>query len=219
MRRREIFDEFQNRFLCRSNVFHSEKEYTEHLFGSSSIFFEAQFMLKCTPMNRLKTLGLTTVLLLLASTAFSEEPAPPKFFDVSHRPPKVPPPVTATVKDVAAVNILKIENGTSIRLLGIEPSHKIEVRRKAMDYLVTEIKGKTIHLEYDKKLKDELGRLLVYVFVVEKNGAQAKDPIQEDLIWRGYAYASSKYPCKKLRRFRIYEKGAKKERNGLWEGL
>lgn len=170
-------------------------------------------------MNRLKTLGLATVLLLLASLAFSEEPAPPKFFDVSHRPPKAPLPVTATVKDVAAVNILKIENEISIRLLGIAPSHKIEIRRNAIDYLVTEIKGKKIHLEYDKKLKDEFGRLLVYVFVIDKNGTQAQDPIQEDLIWRGYAYASSKYPCKKLRRFRAYEKSSKKERNGLWEGL
>jgi len=170
-------------------------------------------------MIHLKSLGLTLAFLsLISSNAFTDEPAPPKFYDLSHKQTAPPPPKTAQVKDIVAINILKIENEDSIRLLGIEPSKKVEVRRKAIEYLLSEIKGKTIQLEYDKRLRDNVGRLMAYAFLVDKNGTPAEDPLQEELLWRGYAYASAKYPCKRLKRFKRYEKAAKKEKHGLWEG-
>ncbi|GEM_PF-3580057 len=145
------------------------------------------------------------------------EPAPPKFYDVASRPPKPLPPETGKVKDILATNLIKLESGHVIRLLGVEPTRKIEVRRRAVEFMMSQVNGKTVKLSYDKKLNDELGRLLAYV-TLETNPPQT-GPIQEDLLYRGYAYTSKKYPCKEYARFRRYEKVAKREKRGIWEGI
>ncbi|MBI4971838.1 MAG: thermonuclease family protein [Candidatus Omnitrophica bacterium] len=142
--------------------------------------------------------------------------APPKFYDIAPESAKPKAPISAKVKEVYAPNIIQIETGESVRLLGVEASRKIDVNRKAIEFLSAEIKGKTIRLAYDKKMRDDMGRLLAYV-TLESTPAPA-GTIQEDLLWRGYVYSSKKFPCKQYHRFRFYEKGAKKANRGVWEG-
>jgi len=122
-------------------------------------------------------------------------------------------PSEVTIKEVVAIHILKTETGSSIRLLGIEPTRKTNIRRKALNYLDTEVLGKTVKIAYDRQRRDEMGRWLVYVTLPTEN------MLNEELIWRGYAYSSKKYPCKFSLRFKRYEKAAKKSKHGLWEGI
>ena len=126
-------------------------------------------------------------------------------------------PSTGKVKEIIASHILQLESGESVRLLGIEPSRKVEVRRKAREYLENEVKGKEVRLEYDRRTRDEMGRWLAYVFV-GRNGHD-RSLLQEDLLWRGYVYSAKKYPCKRIGVFQRYEKEARKAKRGVWEGL
>ena len=168
-------------------------------------------------MNRLISLVLAAFL-MAPSIGFAEGMAPAKFYDIPPRPAKPSVPVSAKVKEIIAPNILQLETGESVRLLGIEAGRKTEVNRKAFEYLSTDVKGKMIKLEYDKKLRDDIGRLLAYVTLEGQKSESGGGFLQEDLLWRGYVYTSKKYPCKELRRFRFYEKGAKKAGRGNWEG-
>lgn len=175
-------------------------------------------MVKCPLMKRLTASALFLGSLFLMSPVSLGEEAEPVF--ISKRS-KLPPSIQSyLVKEIYAVNVIQLENKERIRLLGIDPSRKTEVRRKALEFLHSSVKGKKVRLEYDKRLKDEMGRTLAYVFLDEgKPLSESSAPLQEDLIWRGYAYASAKYPCRRLRQFRKYEKASRKARNGLWEGL
>ncbi len=169
------------------------------------------------PLKLISSLACLALLTATPSVSLAQ-PAPPKFYDLSKKPPKPAPVSESLVKEIISVHILQLDTGESVRLLGIEPSKKIEIRRAAIDYLMNRVKGKKIRLEYDKETRDNVGRLMAYVYLEEAKTADPDaGPLQEDLIWRGYAYASKKYPCKKYRRFRKYEKAARKEKNGLWD--
>ena len=147
----------------------------------------------------LRTLALALILSLTTTVGFSD-------------------PKTGKVKEIIASHILQLESGESIRLLGIEPTRKVDVRRKAREYLENEVKGKEVRLEYDRRTRDEMGRWLAYVFV-ERNPPKADSLLQEDLLWRGYVYSAKKYPCKRIGVFQRYEKEARKAKRGVWEGL
>jgi len=156
--------------------------------------------------------------LMLPSIASAEGMAPAKFYDIPPKASKPSVPVSAKVREIIAPNILQLETGESVRLIGIDAGRKTEVNRKAFEYLSTDVKGKMVKLEYDKKLRDDMGRLLAYVTLVEQKPESDGGFLQEDLLWRGYVYTSKKYPCKEYRRFRFYERGAKKANRGIWEG-
>ncbi|MBI4397892.1 MAG: thermonuclease family protein [Candidatus Omnitrophica bacterium] len=121
------------------------------------------------------------------------------------------------MKEIFEANVLQLETGEWIRLLGIQPTRKVEVRRAAIDWMLQEVKGKAVKLEYDKQLHDAMGRMLAYV-TLETTPPQT-GPIQEDLLWRGLVYTSKRYPCKQFSRFRRYEKEARKAKRGIWEGI
>jgi micrococcal nuclease len=169
-------------------------------------------MLKYPSMKRSNPSPLNKMCFLLIIGSFLLAPPLPAEEVPLENLPAYPPP-EGIVKEIIAIDILQLESGKSVRILGIESTRKTTVRRDALDYLDSEVKGKKVTLEYDKRLKDNVGRLMAYVFLDEGN------LLNEELIWRGYAYAAKKYPCKKLRRFQRYEKAARKEKNGLWKGL
>ncbi len=168
-------------------------------------------------MNQALSLILAAFL-MLPSAAFAEGMAPAKFYNIPPKAAKPSVPVSAKVKEIIAPNIIQLETGESVRLLGIEAGRKTEVNRKAFEYLSTDVKGKMVQLAYDRKLRDDMGRLLAYVTVEGQKSESGGGFLQEDLLWRGYVYTSKKYPCKEYRRFRFYEKGAKKANRGNWEG-
>ncbi len=143
-------------------------------------------------------LGIPSLHSEVPLTVKSKSPAPPSEF---------------VVEAIIDVNILKSAAGPSIRMLGVEATRNIEAKRKGMEYLETNIKGKTFTLEYDKKTKDPMGRFLAYVYFEDGN------MLNEEVLWRGYGYASKKYPCKYIYKFRRYENDAKRKNHGLWKKL
>lgn len=70
------------------------------------------------------------------------------------------------VSEVVSPEILKLNTGLSVRLLGIleEPSH----RHQAMSFLVEKTKGQRVFLKFDSEKYDEAGNLLAYVYLKNK---------------------------------------------------
>ena len=62
------------------------------------------------------------------------------------------------VAKVLEGNILELENGEKVRLIGIESN------KEAYEFTRRNIEGKSVRLEFDSHQKDEEGRLLGYVY-------------------------------------------------------
>jgi DNA modification methylase len=70
------------------------------------------------------------------------------------------------VSEVVSPEILKLNTGLSVRLLGIleEPTH----RQQAISFLVEKTKGQRIFLKFDNQKYDDAGNLLAYVYLKNK---------------------------------------------------
>lgn len=71
-----------------------------------------------------------------------------------------------SVSEVISPEILKLNTGLSVRLLGIleEPSHC----QQAMSFLVEKTKGQKVFLKFDNQKYDDAGNLLAYVYLKNK---------------------------------------------------
>ncbi len=70
------------------------------------------------------------------------------------------------VKEVVSPEILKLSNGLSVRLIGVEeePLH----REQAIAFLSDKTKGQKVFLKFDKVKYDDSGNLLSYVYLKNK---------------------------------------------------
>ena len=105
-----------------------------------------------------------------------------------------------------------------VRLIGVNtpeldhPEKQIsDLAKKAMMFTKKMIKGKEVTLEFEQQRRDEYGRLLAYVYLL--NGTF----LNAEIIRQGYGYTYTKFPFKYLEEFRHYEKKAKNNKRGLWK--
>lgn len=68
-----------------------------------------------------------------------------------------------SVREVVSPEILKLDTGISVRLLGVaeQPSH----REQAIAFLMEKMKGQKVSLKFDKEKYDDAGNLLSYVYL------------------------------------------------------
>jgi len=122
------------------------------------------------------------------------------------------------IKKVIDGDTLIIENDEKVRLIGIDAPEihhpVIPVQRfgqEAADFLKNLVENHKCTLEYEPdRVRDPYGRILAYVYV---NG----NLINAEMIRRGYAYAYTKFPFKRMREFQILEKQARDKKIGLWD--
>ncbi len=75
-------------------------------------------------------------------------------------------PELYSVTEVLSPEVLKLNNGLTIRLIGVsdEPTR----RELAIQFLISKTKGERVFLKYDKDKHDENGNLLSYVYLKNK---------------------------------------------------
>ncbi len=121
------------------------------------------------------------------------------------------------VIEVIDGDTVKIEDGSLIRLLGIdapETNHPdLSPQRfgeEAKEYLKKRILNKVCIFEYDKNNKfDIYNRILAFVYLDGKL-------INAEMIKNGYAYVYLKSKNKKTNEFLMLEDVARKQKKGLW---
>jgi len=71
-----------------------------------------------------------------------------------------------SVREVVSPEILKLDTGILVRLLGVaeQPSH----REQAIAFLIEKMRGQRVSLKFDKEKYDDAGNLLSYVYLRNK---------------------------------------------------
>lgn len=190
--------------------------------------------------DQARALPLTYADVSVASRRFHPEDASPSF----------------RVKRVVDGDTLLLENGDRVRLIGVDTPESHKSRKLTRDagrtgrdartiqslgkraLLFTDglVTGKLVRLEYDpsnkvRRHRDRYGRLLAYVYVVERPEQRriltVRDGIVTDgnqelflnatIIRSGFGNAYTRYPFKYLEEFRGYEKEARQHGRGLWK--
>jgi len=108
------------------------------------------------------------------------------------------------VVEVMEGDILVLNNGEKVRLIGIEVSTQSEAFIREM------VVGKKIKLKYDRQKVDREGKMLAYVYLLDGTFLNA------EVIKQGYARINRKLPFKYREEFKDYEKEAKEMKRGIW---
>ncbi|MBF0489782.1 MAG: thermonuclease family protein [Candidatus Omnitrophica bacterium] len=126
---------------------------------------------------------------------------------------------------------IKLDNGTHVRLIGIDApemesnakltrdlrerhltvSQELEMGRKSYQFTKQLVEGKKIYLEFDRLKYDKYHRILAYVFLTNHQFVNA------EIVKAGYAYPYTIKPDVKYSSlFRQLYKEAKENHRGLW---
>ncbi|MDR3113149.1 MAG: hypothetical protein LBU09_02100 [Endomicrobium sp.] len=70
------------------------------------------------------------------------------------------------VKEVISTELVKLNNGLTVRLIGIKQNPKIN--GQSAKFLIDKLKGKRVFLKYDKQKYDFANNLLVYLYLENK---------------------------------------------------
>jgi len=76
-----------------------------------------------------------------------------------------------TVKEISSPELLKLNNGLTIRLLGIKQN--LAKNGKAVQFLSDKVKGTKVFLKYDKEKHDKENHLLCYLYLQNKTFVNA----------------------------------------------
>ena len=71
-----------------------------------------------------------------------------------------------SVKDVLAPNLVRLNSGLVVKLLGVEPNP--QTTELATDYLLKKTKGHKVYLRFDEVKYDSNNRLLCYLYLENK---------------------------------------------------
>jgi modification methylase len=71
-----------------------------------------------------------------------------------------------TVKEVISPELLRLNNGLTVRLIGIQQDHS--KNGKATEFLKTKTKGKKVFVKFDTKKHDDDNNLMVYLYLENK---------------------------------------------------
>ena len=101
-----------------------------------------------------------------------------------------------SVKEVLSPELLRLDNGLTIRLIGVaeEPTH----REQAIEFLNAKTRGQRVFLRFDKDKHDNEGNLLSYVYLKNKTFINAH------LIRIGRVKVDESRDFKYLRKFKEY---------------
>jgi micrococcal nuclease len=121
---------------------------------------------------------------------------------------------------------IKLENGQTVRYIGIDTPETKDPRRpvgcfgqEASNKNKELVEGKRVRLEKDVSETDKYGRLLRYVYVSSSSTSSGKEElfVNDYLVKEGYAHASS-YPPDVVKQsvFNASETDARNHNRGLW---
>ncbi len=97
------------------------------------------------------------------------------------------------VKDVINPELIKLDNGLTVRLIGIKKD--VSKNRMATEYLLNKTKGKKVFLKFDNTKYDNENNLLCYMYL------QNKTFINAHLIKKGLVFVDSETSYKQRNRF------------------
>jgi micrococcal nuclease len=161
------------------------------------------------------------VLALAALVAYrvwqdSSQPAPEKLSEDHYQ-----------VDRVTDGDTLVLADGSRLRLIGVDtPETRFSRRSDGTDQplardalLFTEraVEGRQVRLQFDKERADQYGRLLAYVWYIDRDSGQEL-LLNEELIRAGLAEAMLRFPYSESmkRRFRAAQAQAKNSKRGIW---
>ena len=136
------------------------------------------------------------------------------------------------VRHVSDGDTLVLSDGQKVRLIGVDtPEMNDEARNrrnaarnhlsagvvrdfavKAKQFVIGQVQGRTVHLEYDWERTDKYGRTLAYVYR-EPDGYF----LNAEIIRQGYGFAYLVFPFRHSEEFRAYAKEAREKKIGLWK--
>lgn len=130
----------------------------------------------------------------------------------------------AIVKSVVDGDTIKLDNGKTVRYIGIDTPETVDPRRpvqcfgkEASNYNKSIVLGKQVLMEKDVSETDRYGRLLRYVYLPAVSGSNSGEMVNELLVKNGYAHASTFPPDVKYQDlFRTAESQARENNLGLW---
>lgn len=127
---------------------------------------------------------------------------------------------TIKVAGVGKVRLIGIdtpEKETSSRdnfflKLGIPTRNLRHIAEEALQFNISEVKGKTVKLSFDKEKHDRYGRLLAYVTLPDGR------LLNHLLLEKGFAVVYRRFDFRFKEDFLQAEAQARREKKGLWKG-
>jgi site-specific DNA-methyltransferase (adenine-specific) len=77
-----------------------------------------------------------------------------------------------TIKDIISPELIILNNGVTIKLIGIKENH--EVNGRAIEFLWEMLKGKRVFLKFDQDKYDQENHLLAYLYLENKSFVNAR---------------------------------------------
>jgi len=108
------------------------------------------------------------------------------------------------VVKVVGGNILVLNNGEKVRLIGVDTSTQSET------FIREVVVGKEIKLKYDRQKVGREGQMLAYVYLLDGTFLNA------EIIKQGNARIDRKLPFKYSEEFEHYQREAKEMKKGIW---
>ncbi|MCD8139926.1 MAG: thermonuclease family protein [Planctomycetaceae bacterium] len=149
-------------------------------------------------------------------------------------PPTAPQGPWRTIVAVTDGDSLRLDDGTTIRLLGVDApessnnrklrediykmalpvreSDMVKLGLLAAKFTADLCLGKRCWLEFEKGETDDYGRTIAYVHLEDGR------IVNEEVIAAGYGKAYLSYPSKHRKRYVLLQAGASLDRRGLWGG-
>lgn len=112
---------------------------------------------------------------------------------------------------------LLLDGNERVRLIGVNTPESVDPRRpvekfgkEAASFTRSLVEGKQVRLEFDQERRDRYGRTLAYVYLPDGT------LVNEVIIREGYGFAYTRFPYKRMERFRSLEREAREQGRGLW---
>jgi len=129
------------------------------------------------------------------------------------------PPIETTVQSVIQADMLRLDTGQKVKLLGVDapdttdPNRPLEYfGREAFLNTRQKTEGQRVRIEFDRRRMDDFGQLLGYMYLADGTF------LNLDLVRSGYAHAWFGEPMndENMQRFREADASARREQLGLW---
>jgi len=129
------------------------------------------------------------------------------------------PPIEATIIAVLLPDVLQLDTGQKVKLLGVDtpkatdPDRPLEFfGREAFLYTKKKAEGQCARVEFDQQRMDDFGQLLGYVHLADGTF------LNLDIVRTGHGHAWMGGPMSdaNVQRFREAETAARREQLGLW---
>lgn len=122
----------------------------------------------------------------------------------------------------------ELSDGTRVRLIGVDTPEMLDPKKdvqwfakEASKKLKEWIEGETVCLKQDRDKTqnvDKYERLLRYIWKKHPKEQTQNFFVNAELIKQGYGFAYTRYPFQYMEDFRRYEREARENNRGLWNG-